>query len=242
MYKYLILLFIAFITIWDVDCYMNELEFDAINNNEMLSSLEKSNEIVASGEFDSTERKSMSKSINITAFIDKTAQLPCFVESGRKFIWIRAKRSEVLSIDSTIITDDKRFDMPKTPECFVKNKRNLYNFISFNNQKLDRNDGIQLKPRRFNELHIINSLPTTISLSANQQKDRIITNRNQHKKEEQEEDEIKLKNGCWRNMLLKDIKIEDEGLYICQIDTMSSFKVYLNILGKFNFFLFLFQV
>ena len=40
--------------------------------------------------------------------------------------------------------------------------------------------------------------------------------------------------GCWMNLIIESINSRDEGLYICQINTMSSAKVYLNILGKFE--------
>lgn len=38
--------------------------------------------------------------------------------------------------------------------------------------------------------------------------------------------------GCWRNLQIKKVQLEDEGFYICQIDTMSSARVYLNVLSK----------
>lgn len=37
-------------------------------------------------------------------------------------------------------------------------------------------------------------------------------------------------NGCWKNLVIDQIRLEDEGVYICQIDTMSSARVYLNVL------------
>lgn len=38
--------------------------------------------------------------------------------------------------------------------------------------------------------------------------------------------------GCWRNLHINKVQLEDEGFYICQIDTMSSARVYLNVLSK----------
>jgi len=38
--------------------------------------------------------------------------------------------------------------------------------------------------------------------------------------------------GCWRNLQMTKVQLEDEGFYICQIDTMLSARVYLNVLSK----------
>jgi hypothetical protein len=127
---------------------------------------------------DLTKNISHSRSVvNVTTLINKSAKLPCFIEVGRKFIWMQANRDEILSIDTNLITSDKRFGIEQSQSCSSSNS-NLINF--------------------------------QMSLKKN------LTNQN---------------NGCWVYLVINSVSLFDEGQYLCQIDTMSSTLVSLNILG-----------
>lgn len=97
---------------------------------------------------------------NITAVINKQVKLPCFIQNGRKYIWMHVKRDEILSIDNMVITPDRRFSIEKTVSSDVDQS-----------------------------------------------------------------------GGCWVNLVINSVNLNDESVYICQIDTMSSSRVNLNILG-----------
>ena len=40
-------------------------------------------------------------------------------------------------------------------------------------------------------------------------------------------------NACWIHLVIENVNLSDEGLYVCQIDTMSSTRIGMNVLGKF---------
>ncbi len=117
---------------------------------------------------------------NITTLLNSQVKLPCYIEKGRKFIWMQTTRHEILSIDSNLITSDKRFSIESTKKC----------------------GGSHFSHRK-----------TLIKLAGSNHSESV------------------KKNGCWSNLVINDVNLSDEGVYLCQIDTMSSSKVYLNILG-----------
>lgn len=116
--------------------------------------------------------------VNLTSIVSKQAKLPCFVQAGRKFIWMQANRDEILSVDANVITGDRRFSVEMTNQC---------------TDELNRTS----TGRRRSSLAVDGD-------------------------------------GCLVYLVINGVSLYDEGLYLCQIDTMTSTLVYLNILGEFG--------
>ena len=57
---------------------------------------------------------SSSTVLNLTGILSKQVKLPCVVERDRKFIWMRSERDEIISIDRTLISNDKRLSLDST--------------------------------------------------------------------------------------------------------------------------------
>jgi hypothetical protein len=132
------------------------------------------------------------KNVNLSTVLNKQVKLPCYIQKGRKFIWMQADRNEILTIDNILITSDRRFSIETSPDCAT----NLIN------------------P---NELIV---------------RHRKSTNDDDNEKEEDETYLSIERNGCWIHLIIENVSLDDEGLYICQIDTMSSTKISMNVLGK----------
>jgi hypothetical protein len=146
------------------------------------------------------------KSINLTSVLSKPIRLPCMVERGRKFIWMKADRNEILTIDNMLITNDRRFSIEHSHECYDKPVSSgaggdlLVNKKMKSKGKTHVASGIQ--SRHANADHV--SVDGGISVESV---------------------------GCWVYLCIENINMDDEGLYVCQIDTMSSTKISLNVLG-----------
>ena len=127
-----------------------------------------------------TEFKSINFSIfadqNLTAIVDKQTRLPCFVEYGRKFIWMQTKRDLIIAIDNNVIASDRRFKLETKCSTLPHNRLRQAEFIFKYSSSKDLN-------------------------------------------------------GCWNNLVIENVHLDDESLYICQIDTMLSTRVNLNVLG-----------
>ena len=136
------------------------------------------------------------KKLNMTSVLNKQIHLPCFVEKGRKFIWMKADRNEILTIDSMMITSDRRFGIELASDCYDKPTATA---------KSEGSNGVRVS--------VFNSKnnETFISESNNQ----VITLDNY---------------GCWVYLTIENINASDEGLYVCQINTMSTTRIQLNVL------------
>ncbi len=124
---------------------------------------------------------SKSKILNVSTILYKQVKLPCFVEKGRKFIWMNMYRDEIISVDYNIITSDKRFE--------------------------------------------IEAATTSTATTLINKESMSVFNENSKKQQTQP-------HGFWINLIINGVNNYDEGIYICQIDTMTTNKVFLNILGK----------
>jgi hypothetical protein len=58
------------------------------------------------------------KMYNISVQMSKQAKLPCFVEFNRKYVWLDANKDQIISIDSNIIANDRRFSIELSNDCF----------------------------------------------------------------------------------------------------------------------------
>jgi hypothetical protein len=130
---------------------------------------------------------------NLTAATNQQVSLPCFVEHGRKFIWMSTRRDEILSIDKSVITSDVRFSVESRDSANGKS--------DCQQQQQQATSSIVRHRKRL-------SVNSTI--------------------------ELETKHGCWMNLIISSVNAQDQGYYLCQIDTMSSTRVYLNVLGKLN--------
>lgn len=140
--------------------------------------------------------------INLTSIMSKQAKLPCFVQSGRKFIWMQANRDEILSIDANVITGDRRFSIEQTNRCRMA--------AGTNSQRRDA---------------------ATVSIMGLGN----YTSRDELSDDDSDFPSLSFSpdtHGCWVFLIINGASLYDEGLYVCQIDTMTSTWVYLNILGK----------
>jgi hypothetical protein len=167
-----------------------------INNQENFYNLKKINKVK------SKDEKWPSNDFNITTILNSQIKLPCYIEKGRKFIWMQATRDEILSIDNNLITNDLKFSVELTKKCSNSHpkKNKEYNLTNESTKSA--------KYSRFNNL----------------------TNYKEHYSNNNK------RYGCWSNLVINKVDLNDEGLYICQIDTMISSKIYLNILGNFRFY------
>lgn len=98
---------------------------------------------------------------NIVAKLGQKVKLPCFVENGHKFIWMKSDQDEVISIGEIVMINQQSFSV-KT-EC----------------DKTEYNFGL----------------------------------------------------GCWVHLIIDNLELTDEGVYVCQKDTMLSSYINLTILG-----------
>lgn len=131
------------------------------------------------------------KYYNLTTVVNKPARLPCFVERGRKSIWMKSDRNEILTVDNILITADKRFSIEQSPECFekvIKSNNNNNNQESRSSSKLNNID---------------NQIQSDLNVGTL---------------------------GCWVHLLIQSVSIEDEGMYVCQIDTMTSTRILVDVL------------
>ena len=139
------------------------------------------------------------RQLNATTILGKQARLPCFVQSGRKFIWMQANRDEILSIDGNVITGDSRFGVEHTSRCRSSAaRRALPIVIATTDSMLNQTENNGLLT---NDVNIVDS-------------EKSVTD-----------------DGCWVYLIINSVSLYDEGLYVCQIDTMTSTLVNLNILG-----------
>ena len=139
------------------------------------------------------------RQLNATSILGKQARLPCFVQSGRKFIWMQANRDEILSIDGNVITGDSRFGVEHTSRCRSSAARRALPIVIATTDSMfnqTENNGILT-----NDVNIVDSEKTVTD------------------------------DGCWVYLIINSVSLYDEGLYVCQIDTMTSTLVNLNILG-----------
>jgi hypothetical protein len=149
------------------------------------------------------------KNINLTSVLNKQIRLPCMVERGRKFIWMKADRNEILTIDNMLITGDRRFSIEHSAECYDKavktdNSNTAGSSSSSSNTIRKTNKGLSVQSRHTN-----------------------VENNNNNP------NGIRVENvGCWVYLCIENVHMSDEGLYVCQIDTMSSTRISVNILGK----------
>lgn len=119
---------------------------------------------------------------NLTVNLNKQIRLPCLVERDRKFIWMNSKRAQIISIDRSIIIDDKRFSLDlSNANCYTSTSK------------------LNIQGR-----HVLSNRTTDLILPK--------------------------KEFCLTYLVIDEAKMDDEGLYICQIDTMTSFKLQLNVL------------
>ncbi|CAF0708866.1 unnamed protein product [Brachionus calyciflorus] len=58
---------------------------------------------------------------NVTGTIYQSVELPCFIEDGHKYIWMKSDRTEIISIGELIMTNDSRFSIEKTCNKNVNN-------------------------------------------------------------------------------------------------------------------------
>jgi hypothetical protein len=58
------------------------------------------------------------KMYNMSVQMTKQAKLPCFVELNRRYIWLDANNDRIISIDSSIIINDRRFAIELSSDCF----------------------------------------------------------------------------------------------------------------------------
>lgn len=136
--------------------------------------------------------------LNITSILNKQIKLPCFIQTGRKFIWMHANRDEILSIDSNIITGDRRFSIEQTQECSNFDEPKLPTVVAKPTTNFTQTTSDLLLPNF--DMSVANSGGGG--------------------------------GGCWVYLIINSVNLYDEGMYVCQIDTMTSTLVYLNILGK----------
>lgn len=99
---------------------------------------------------------------NLAAKLNQKVKLPCFVENGHKFIWMKSNQNEVISIGEIVMINQASFSVET--EC----GKTEYNFGP----------------------------------------------------------------GCWVYLVIDNLKSDDEGVYVCQKDTMLSSYINLTILGK----------
>ena len=146
------------------------------------------------------ELKPHQRRVNVTSITTKQAKLPCFVQAGRKFIWMQANRDEIISIDGNVITADRRFSVEQTARCRTKST------------------GDETRRR---------ALPDPFAIV-------IMSGQNQSVAQTIRDDLVidGDHDGCWVYLVINSVSLYDEGLYVCQIDTMTSTLVYLNILGE----------
>lgn len=146
------------------------------------------------------ELKPHQRRVNVTSITTKQAKLPCFVQAGRKFIWMQANRDEIISIDGNVITADRRFSVEQTGRCRTKST------------------GDETRRR---------ALPDPFAIV-------IMSGQNQSMAQTIGDDLVidGDHDGCWVYLVINSVSLYDEGLYVCQIDTMTSTLVYLNILGE----------
>jgi hypothetical protein len=139
------------------------------------------------------------KNINLTSVLNKQIRLPCMVENGRKFIWMKADRNEILTIDNMLITGDRRFSIEHSAECY---------------DKVAKSDSSGSNTKKTNK-----------KVHGSNIQSRHVTH--------DENSGISVENvGCWVYLCIENVNMNDEGLYVCQIDTMSSTRISVNILGE----------
>ena len=148
--------------------FMNALQLGTGQEVNLYSSSDPS------GVSKSEERYSMiggsgSQLLNLTGILNKQVKLPCVVERDRKFIWMRSERDEIISIDRTLISNDKRLSLDSS-RCLAKQARGV-------------------------------------------------------------ETSAAGKDDCLVSLVINELTVNDEGLYLCQIDTMISTKIFLSVLG-----------
>ena len=98
----------------------NKNDMNNNDNQENFYNLKKINKVK------SNDEKWPSNDFNITTVLNGQVKLPCFIEKGRKFIWMQATRDEILSIDNNLITNDLRFNIESTKKC-ANHKNHFYN-------------------------------------------------------------------------------------------------------------------
>lgn len=96
---------------------------------------------------------------NLNAELNQKVKLPCFVENGHKFIWMKSDQNEVISIGDMVMANRHEFRIET--EC----------------------------------------------------------------------DKTELSSGCWIYLTIEKVDLIDEGVYVCQKDTMHSNYINLTILG-----------
>lgn len=171
---------------------------------ELSSALDETDFMPLSSQVELTNRSKIRNELNVTTIINKPTKLPCFIEDGRKFIWMQTNRDEILSIDNNLITSDKRFSIEQSQSCLLTSGGG--------------GGGIAVKLNANNHHH------------------------NNHHANKQNETLSSFVadgtlGGCWVYLIINSVSLFDEGTYLCQIDTMSSTLVNLNILGILFFLL-----
>lgn len=159
--------------------------------------------------------------VNVTSITSKQAKLPCFVQSGRKFIWMHANRDEILSIDGNMITSDRRFSVEQTGRC--RNRDGGSGGGGAGGGEETRRRAIATDPF---SIVIMSGMNQTMEGDEHLF---LMTSGGGGGGGGDEGEQPT--SGCLVYLVINSVGLYDEGLYVCQIDTMTSTWVHLNILG-----------
>lgn len=110
----------------------------------------------------SCDRNEKNFKTSLAAKLDHKVKLPCFVEKGHKFIWMRSDHNQLISVGEIVMANRQAFRIET--EC--------------------------------------------------------------------EKTESSIAFGCWVYLIIDKLELSDEGVYVCQKDTMHSNYINLTILGN----------